>query len=82
VHRIAYSSRDVLELCGAACLAVLAVGVVLVLRIGPVLLVLGQGRGMHSGDLLGLLSAAGALGLVVHGSARRSASRCGAAAQR
>jgi hypothetical protein len=75
VHRIAYSHRDVLELCGAACLAALALAVVLVLRIGPVLLVLGQGRGVHSGDALGVLFAAAALALMAHGSARRSAAR-------
>ena len=81
VHRIAYSRRDVLELCGAACLVALALAVVLVLRVGPVLLVLGRGRGVHSGDALGLLFAAAALALMAHGSVRRSATRQWVAAQ-
>ena len=75
MHRIGYSHRDAFELCGAACLAALALAVVLVLRIGPVLLVLVQGRGVHSGDALGLLFVAAALALVANGSARRSAAR-------
>lgn len=49
---------------GAALLAVTAATVVLVMRIGPVVAVIAPGHGIHTGDLLGVAAAFGALVLV------------------
>jgi hypothetical protein len=46
---------------GASLLAVTAVTVVLVMRIGPVVAVIAPGHGIHTGDLLGVVAAFGSL---------------------
>ncbi len=52
------------ELLAAAALVILAMDVVLVLRIGPVILPLTAERGVHSGDLLGVMASLGAIALL------------------
>ncbi len=64
LHRHAHHAR--FGLSGA--LGLLALTVVLVLRIGPVVLVLSPTHGLHSGDVIGLLAAAVAMWVLRLGS--------------
>ena len=66
------SARRTLEIAASALLVTAALVVVLVLRIGPVVLTLADGIGVHSGDSFGLIAAMGALWLMAGTPARRA----------
>lgn len=59
-----FTAQMVMRAMCAAALATVAVVVVLYMRIGPVVLTIAPGRGIHTGDSLGLMSAAATLSLL------------------
>ena len=60
---VAPPTRRALYVLGATALALLAMAVVFVLRLGPVVLSLTDGAGVHSGDIIGVISALGSVTL-------------------
>lgn len=63
-HPTGPSTQVVVRALCSAAFATTAIVVVLFMRIGPVVLTLAPGRGIHTGDSLGLMSAAAALFLL------------------
>ncbi len=63
-HPTELTNQVLARVLGAAALAITAIVIVLMMRIGPVLVTIAPGRGIHSGDSLGLMSAAAAFMLI------------------
>jgi hypothetical protein len=61
--------KRTLELAASAVLVAVGLAIVLVARVGPVVLTVAEGRGVHFGDSFGVLAAMGALWLVARPSA-------------